>query len=376
MSNLSSVSFTDTKPHYQILNGLRGVAAIMVIFYHIFEAFATSPMDQKFNHGYLAVDFFFVLSGFVIGYAYDDRWGKMSVSNFFSRRLIRLQPMVIMGAFLGLITFIIQGAETWDGTKAPIIMIAAAFVLHIFLLPAMPGSGVEVRGNGEMFPLNGPSWSLFFEYIGNILYALFLRRFSTKTLKFVVILSGIGLAYFAIGNYSGFGHLGVGWTIADNNFIGGLLRLLYAFSAGLLMSRIFKPIKIKGAFLISSLVIVFLLSMPFIGNSNQLWANGLYDAICTIIIFPILVYIGASGKINNKFTSKVCKFLGDISYPLYMVHYPFMYLFYSWVWKNGYTFTEVWPMAVVLLFGNIILAWIILKFYDVPVRKFLAKRFK
>ena len=371
MSNISSALFSDTKPHFQILNGLRGVAALMVIFYHIFEAFATSSMDQKFNHGYLAVDFFFVLSGFVIGYAYDDRWGKMSVGNFFRRRLIRLQPLVIMGALLGLITFLIQGGETWDATKVPFLMIALSFVLHIFLIP---GSGAEVRGNGEMFPLNGPSWSLLFEYIGNILYALLLRRFSTKALKVVVSLSAIGLTVFAVCNFSGFGHLGVGWTLADNNFIGGLLRLLYAFSAGLLMSRVFKPKRIKGAFLISSLIIVVLLSMPFIGDDDKLWMNGLYDAICTIIIFPILVYIGASGTIKSKFSERLCKFLGDISYPLYMVHYPFMYLFYSWVWKNELTFTEVWPMAIVLLFGNILLAWIILKLYDVPVRKYLAFR--
>ncbi|MDD4777613.1 MAG: acyltransferase [Fermentimonas sp.] len=374
MSDISSASYADSKPHYQILNGLRGVAAIMVIFYHIFEAFATSSMDQKFNHGYLAVDFFFVLSGFVIGYAYDDRWGKMSVGNFFRRRLIRLQPMVIMGAFLGLLTFLIQGGEMWNGTKVPFLMIAFAFALHIFLIPAIPGCGVEVRGNGEMFPLNGPSWSLFFEYIGNILYALFLRRFSTKALKVVVLLSGIGLATFAVGNFSGFGHLGVGWTLADNNFIGGLLRLLYAFSAGLLMSRVFKPKRIKGAFLISSIVIVFLLSMPFIGNTDQLWLNGLYDAVCTIVVFPILVYIGASGYLKSKASERVCKFLGDISYPLYMVHYPFMYLFYSWVWKNGFTFTDVWPVALLLLFGNLFLAWVILKVYDVPVRKYLAYR--
>src|SRR5690554_8185683 len=80
MSKNSSSSLTETKPQYHILNGLRGVAAIMVIWYHIFEAFATSPIDQKFNHGYLAVDFFFVLSGFVIGYAYDNRWPKMKRS--------------------------------------------------------------------------------------------------------------------------------------------------------------------------------------------------------------------------------------------------------------------------------------------------------
>ncbi len=76
MQSTPSVSSTDTKPHYELLDGLRGVAALAVIWYHIFEAFATSPVDQKFNHAYLAVDFFFVLSGFVLGYAYDDRWRK------------------------------------------------------------------------------------------------------------------------------------------------------------------------------------------------------------------------------------------------------------------------------------------------------------
>ena len=91
------------KPRYELLDGLRGVAALVVIWYHIFEAFATSPYDQMLNHGYLAVDFFFVLSGFVVGYAYDDRWGKMSIGGFFKRRLIRLHPMVIAGAMLGVV---------------------------------------------------------------------------------------------------------------------------------------------------------------------------------------------------------------------------------------------------------------------------------
>jgi len=162
MSEISSAAFADSKPHYRILDGLRGVAALMVIWYHLFEAFATSPVDQQFNHGYLAVDFFFILSGFVIGYAYDDRWGKMTGKDFFRRRLIRLQPMVIMGALLGTITFLIAGSEMWDGTKVPLTMIMLALLLHLFLIPALPGAGAEVRGNGEMFPLNGPSWSLFF----------------------------------------------------------------------------------------------------------------------------------------------------------------------------------------------------------------------
>lgn len=375
MKRRTSATYKDSKPHYQILNGLRGVAALMVIWYHVFEAFATSPFDQKFNHGYMAVDFFFVLSGFVIGYAYDDRWGKMNKKEFFKRRLIRLHPMIILGTVLGVITFLIQGSVQWDGTKISLSFVMLAMLLHLFLLPAIPGSAAEVRGNGEMFPLNGPSWSLFFEYIGNILYALFLRKLSTKALRVVVILSGAGLASFAMFNLSGFGHLGVGWTLLDNNLLGGMLRLLFAFSIGLLMSRDFKPIKIKGAFLICSLVIIGLLSVPYIGGPDALWMNGLFDALCTIVIFPTLVYLGASGEIKSKASGKLCRFLGDISYPLYMVHYPFMYLFYAWIWKNGFTFAQTWWVAVGLFFGNILLAYLALKLYDEPVRRLLAKRF-
>lgn len=176
----STAAFSDTKPHYNILDGLRGVAAIVVVCYHIFEAFATSHVDQRINHGYLAVDFFFLLSGFVIGYAYDDRWGKMKVTDFFKRRVIRLHPMVVMGALIGAVMFYFQGCSVWDVSKVTIGALFVATILNMLLIPATPG--MEVRGLGEMYPLNGPSWSLFFEYIGNILYALFIRRLSNKAL--------------------------------------------------------------------------------------------------------------------------------------------------------------------------------------------------
>ena len=214
MEKISSAAFTDTKPHYDLLDGLRGVAALMVIWYHVFEgfAFASAGNIETLNHGYLAVDFFFILSGFVIGYAYDDRWGKnFTMKDFFKRRLIRLHPMVIMGAVLGAITFCIQGCVQWDGTHVAISMIMLSLLCTIFFIPAMPGVGYEVRGNGEMFPLNGPCWSLFFEYIGNILYALFIRRLSNKALAVLVVLLGMALASFAVFNVSGYGNMGVGW---------------------------------------------------------------------------------------------------------------------------------------------------------------------
>lgn len=372
----SSSAFADSKPHYELLDGLRGVAALFVIWYHVFEAFATSPLDQGLNHGYLAVDFFFILSGFVVGYAYDDRWKTtMDTKNFFKRRLIRLHPMVVMGAVLGAITFCIQGSVQWDGTKVAMSMVMLALLLNLFLIPAVPGTGPEVRGNGEMYPLNGPSWSLFFEYIGNILYALFIRRLSTKALTVVVAVAGVGLASFAIFNFSGFHHLGVGWTLVGYNLIGGFLRMFFAFSIGLLMSRNFKPVHIRGAFWICSLVIISLLSVPYIGGTESPWMNGIYDSVCTIIIFPMLVYLGASGKTTDKSSAKVCKFLGDISYPVYIVHYPIMYLFYAWIFSEKLTFAETWHVALIVFFGNILLAYLCLKLYDEPVRRWLSKKF-
>ena len=110
---ISSSAFADTKPHYELLDGLRGVAALLVVFYHIFEGFSFAgggTLITVINHGYLAVDFFFILSGFVIGYAYDDRWKKnLTLKGFFKRRLIRLHPMIIMGAIIGCIAFFVQG---------------------------------------------------------------------------------------------------------------------------------------------------------------------------------------------------------------------------------------------------------------------------
>ena len=376
MDKISSAAFADSKPHYQLLDGLRGVAALMVMWYHIFEGFATSPIDQNFNHGYLAVDFFFMLSGFVVSYAYDDRWkSSLTLKGFLKRRLIRLQPMVVMGVFLGAITFIIQGQKQWDGTPVTLSMLFLALLLNLFLIPAIPGSRLEVRGNGEMYPLNGPNWSLFFEYIGNLLYALFIRKMSTRWLATLTCISGLGLTFFALCNLSGFGHLGVGWSLSDYNFPGGMLRLLFSFCAGLLISRIFKPIAVRGAFWICSLLIILLLSIPYIGNENTLWTNGLYDSVCILIIFPLLLWIGASGKATDNKTARVCKFLGDISYPVYVVHYPFMYLFYAWLWSGEkIPFAEAWPIALAVYFGSILLAYICLKWYDEPLRKWLNKR--
>lgn len=372
---IPSATFTDTKPHYNILNGLRGVAALMVLIYHLFEAYATSPIDQGWNHGYLAVPFFFILSGFVIGYAYDDRWIKMTPTEFFKRRLIRLHPMVVLGVVLGALSFILQGSIQWDGTKIGTSLVMLAMLFTLFMIPAAPGSAPEIRGNGELFPLNGPYWSLFFEYIANVLYVLFIRKLSIRNLKIWVGLTGVGLAGFAIGNGSGYGHLGVGWTMADYNFWAGLLCVSFCFSAGLLVSRVFKPIRIRGAFWICSLAVVALTAVPHLGGAESPWINGMYDTFCVVFLFPLLIWLGASGQTTDAKSTALCKLLGDLSYPVYVIHYPSMYLFYAWVWNNDLSFAQSWYVGVGVIVANILLAYLFLKIYDEPVRRSLSKRF-
>ena len=379
MSNISASAFSDTKAHYDLLDGLRGVAALMVIWYHVFEgfAFASNSAIETLNHGYLAVDFFFILSGFVIGYAYDDRWGKsLTMKDFFKRRLIRLHPMVVLGAVLGAITFCIQGSVQWDGTHVAISMVMLSLLCTIFFIPAMPGAGYEVRGNGEMFPLNGPCWSLFFEYIGNILYALFIRRLSNKALAVMVVLLGMALTLFAIFDVSTYGNIGVGWTLDGVNFLGGSLRMLFPFSMGMLLSRNFKPVKLRGAFWICTIIMIALFAVPYLEGAKPFCVNGAYEVFCVIVAFPILVWLGASGTTTDKKSTVICKFLGDISYPVYVVHYPIMYLFYAWLIKNQlYTLGETWQVALCVYALSIVLAYLCLKLYDEPVRKWLTKKF-
>lgn len=376
----SSAAFCDTKPHYDLLDGLRGVAALLVVWYHVFEGYAFAggkPYIECINHGYLAVDFFFILSGFVIGYAYDDRWNKsLTMKGFFQRRLIRLHPMAIMGAVLGTITFLVQGSVQWDGTHVATSAVMLALLLAMCFIPAVPGCGYEVRGNGEMFPLNGPAWSLFFEYIGNILYALFIRRLSDKALQALVIALGAALGCFAIFDVSGYGSIGVGWTIDTVNVLGGALRMLFPFTAGLLLSRRLRPVRVKGAFGICSVLLAALLFVPFIGGNTPILWNGLFEIFCIAVVFPLIVWLGASGQTTDAFSTRVCKFLGDLSFPLYIVHYPFMYLFYSWLIKTErYSFAETWQVALCVYAWNILVAVICLKLYDEPVRKWLAARF-
>ncbi|MBN9385504.1 MAG: acyltransferase [Chitinophagaceae bacterium] len=361
-----------TKPHYPILDGLRGVASILVVIFHILEAHSTSHLDLMINHGYLAVDFFFLLSGFVIGYAYDDRWKKMTPGDFFKRRLVRLHPMVIMGMIVGALGFYFQDSAMWPAIHTiPVWKMLLIMVIGFTLIP-VPTS-MDIRGWQEMHPLDGPAWSLFFEYVANILYALFIRKFSRTALWVLVILSGAALVHYLLTG--GAGDVIGGWAFNPEQLRIGFTRLMYPFCAGLLLSRTAHLTRIGNAFLWCSLLLVVVFAIPRIGGADHLWMNGLYESFVILFVFPLVVYLGASARISQGFSSRICKFFGDISYPIYITHYPLVYIYTGWVSNHkGVGFRQAFPYALATFFGAVIIAYACLKLYDEPVRNWLQRR--
>ena len=349
----ASISLTERKdymnrPRYDILDGLRGVAALMILLYHVFndaKSFFVWPTPvNEFYHGFLGVDFFFILSGFVMGYAYDKALEtNMTLGSFIKRRLIRLHPMVVMGVLIGLVAFIVQGCTKWDGTEVTMQALMYATLLGLFLIPSP--TDMDVRGNTEAFPLNGPHWSLFFEYIGSLLYGLLLHRLSTKWLRVWVASSIISIAGYALLIEGG--GIAYGWSSEPANLCGGLLRMLYAYPMGLLMARVFRERQPK----------------PIRGHMFLL---------CSL--FPTIIWFGARGIVSG-WRQKAVSFLGRLSYPLYAVHFPLIYLYISWVQRSGYTYeghSQPWTAALITLAASLIIAILCLLLYDEPLRRKLS----
>jgi peptidoglycan/LPS O-acetylase OafA/YrhL len=361
------------KNHFVVLDGLRGVASLIVVIFHLCETYSFGdPVRQVINHGYLAVDFFFLLSGFVIAYAYDDRWGRMSQWEFYKRRLIRLQPMVVMGSLIGAALFYFQAHGSFPlVSSTPIWELLLVMLVGFTLLP-LPTS-VDIRGWEEMHPLNGPAWSLFFEYIGNILYATGLRKLSNTALMVLVLLAAGYLIEVAI--FNGRGDVIGGWSLNPKQLHIGFARLLFPFLAGIWLMRSGIRIPMRGAFVVSSVLLIGVLSSPRFGGHEHLWVNGLYEALCVIIVFPVIVAIGAGEKRLDGTSLRVALFFGDLSYPLYISHYPLIYLYTGWVAENKIPVARGAGVGLLTLIVTVTIAFACFRLYDVPVRTWLTRRF-
>lgn len=376
MSSTNTPSATNAdrsaKSHYTILDGLRGVASLLVVIFHLFEAYADdNPQKQIINHGYLAVDFFFLLSGFVVAYAYDDRWpAGMTQWAFYRRRLVRLQPMIIIGSLIGAALFSFQHFSIFPkAATATTWQIVITMLIGFTMIPLAPSA--DIRGWDETYPLNGPAWSLFFEYFANILYATGVHKFSKKALAVLVAAAFAALVYLAV--FGKRGDVIGGWSLDPQGLQIGLTRVMFPFFAGILLMRLGARIKVPHSFAVCSLLLAAALAFPRIGGVQNLWINGVYEVACIAVLFPLIVAIGAGEKDENGVSVRIARFFGDLSYPLYITHYPLIYIYTGWVVDH-----KVPPLQGALLGAGVFvtavaIAWACLKLYDEPMRRWLAK---
>lgn len=293
--------------------------------------------------------------------------------------------MLVLGTLIGALMFYFGACDAFPAVgQTPWTMVALATVWCMTMVP-MPAS-LDIRGWAEINPLNGATWSLHWEYVANILYAFVFRRLSRLALSFcVVVFAAMTFVlcfnidvtgFLAARDYASFTVVG-GWSLTPDQLQIGLTRLLYPFFCGLLLSRLGWRIRIRNGFWLCAFLIIVLLAMPWMGLGYARWINGLYECLCILIGFPLIVVMGAGSGFEDSHSSAVNKFLGEISYPLYLTHYPLVYAQMAWAdaHKDLPASTHIFVAACVFALA-LAVAYASLHLYDLPVRAWLRKKMR
>lgn len=344
------------KPHYHVLDGLRGTAAFSVFAFHFLEMLVPSLEKNPMPHTFLAVDFFFALSGFVLGHAYDGR--GLAPAQFFARRLVRLHPMVVMAMTIGLLGYVL---DPFVGNAQRVLspaMLLFTFVLSLLLLPAPTLPNYF----GETHPVNGPAWTLSQEYAANLLFGLFAPRLGRRLHIFLCGASALALLWTA----QKFGNLGYGW--GWGHYWVAPVRLACPFLLGLLVYRMKLRMSVPAPFILLSMLLLAVFCAPTFGA-----ANWLFEAACVILVFPLVLMAGAGSKQPEGTTDAVTRLVGELSYPVYIVHYPFIYLFAHWNWTTHPSRPVLAAVVVGLYCGVSLFALAVSRWYDRPVRAWLSR---
>ena len=335
------------RKHFASLDGLRGVAALAVVGSH-FENL--SGFELYLQQAGVAVDFFFVLSGFVIAQAYEQRLLiDMTWRRYMGVRLARLYPAIFGGVLAGLIVAVVAGEP-----------VSAWFGLQFLLLPVLQGAAVH---GGELFPVNGPQWSLFWELAINAVHAAVVRWLTTPLLITIVVLAAGALIWTGLF----FGSLDVGWS--RTNLWGAVPRVLYSFGVGLLIFRAhtrgFSAPKVPYAVIVIALIACMFRAFPTLG------AFAIRDLVVVLFILPALVTLAIASPLSAR-AERWAIWLGALSYPLYAIHVPLLRGFNVIVDNlpdNGQT--PAWWMSLALTLG---LAVAFERCYDAPIRRWISSR--
>ncbi|GAO41650.1 putative acyltransferase [Flavihumibacter petaseus NBRC 106054] len=319
------------------------------------EVVAPDYKDSFISHGFLAVDFFFCLSGFVIAYAYDKRIGSIGIGNFFRNRLIRLHPLVVLGGVIGLLGYFYDPFQLHTAPADYNIWLVFLSTILVIPYPVMADRYFN------LFGLNAPAWSLFWEYVANILYALVIVRLPRKWVLVLTVISMIWLC--AVSAFRG--NLLGGW--GGETFWDGAARLCFSFLAGVLIFRSNWMIKNRLGFPILALLLGITFFIPY-----GPWTKWV-DPFVAIVYNPLIICLGAGAVLTPRW-QKICRFSGDISYPLYMTHYAAIWLFADYLNSRHPGTIEVVIVTTVFTLLLILFSWVVLKWFDQPIRKWLSDR--
>jgi peptidoglycan/LPS O-acetylase OafA/YrhL len=341
-----------TANHNLTLDWLRGVAAIAVVAFHFSRRL---ELPLLFGHGYLAVDFFFVLSGFVIAKAYTERLAEDRLTgwSFFVTRAIRLLPMVMAGTVLAALVEI--GRPGIGDHALHLREGLTAMVLGSVLIPVMWTTTLE----HTVFPLNAPMWTLFLEAISNLLFVPWARlRLGRGWLYAAMALSAPFLVYGALDTgASEFGQV-------PETFFLGFARIGWSFPIGILLYHWRDKAPRTGAATVT-IALVALLAVPHLAA-----LNALYDLVAVLLVLPLIVLAASNSTIDRRWAA----WSGNLSYPLYAMHYPLVRLLGVIGLKLHLSAWGRLGFALAGLAGLVVIGTAAFHFYDQPVRSWLTAR--
>ena len=346
------VRATATRRHFEFLDALRGIAAIVVMLYHLGH---WSGVTWLATNGYLAVDFFFCLSGFVVALAYGrDHAPQLVFQRFAFIRLTRLMPLIVLAnvvaaSYVSLRLFAKPQHDV--GGSLTTALLLGAVSMPYFHAPSW-------IGGPQVFPLNGPQYTLFLEIVANLVWFVFRRHIGLRGALVVAAVGYGGVCIWGLG----------GDTTAG--FLSGLPRVLASFYAGVAVCDLrdrypapCQPGTATFAFLALSTLLVAILLYPHVLSTGAAVAS-------VVLLSPTIVLAGSLCHVPRG-AAAICTRLGDLSYPIYTLHYP------VFCWSNGVlqaaSFRSV-AIDILTCLGLIVLcSWYALGAFDRPVRRWLSQ---
>ncbi len=382
------------KPKLEVLDALRGFCAIMVVVLHFSENYIPKFGFRLMPHGCLPVEYFFILTGFTLIYAYDERWAEgMTLGSFFKRRVIRLQPLVVLGSIIGAACYLLC-ADKYAG-RFPDCNLWQLGLLTLWCSTMLPAP--SLLGWRLVNPLQGPLWTLLYIYFANILYALVFRHLKTWMLALLAV-AAIFMTYH-FGLHAGGFHCGAEWSwwYGDDKFpksieqvwhssnMGAWARMMFPLLAGMVIARkgwrihtggwalwlciailsfIFFFPEMRPNVLVSGLIDPAVV-LPRLGLTASRAVNGGFEATAVVVGMPLVLLLGVGGEIHNARLAAACRFLGKYSFPLYCTHYSMTIL--HRVWRDLHLDAS-WQMhlasVLVCMFFALINAYVAMKVAD------------